>query len=196
MENDNSHSNSSANVKQIIEACLFMSPKPLSFEDLFKLCEVNVLEFRKALNELMNELDERNSAMEVVESASGFQMRVRTELLDKVGFFAASPELSPSITKTLAFIAYKQPVKQSLVVRYRSNVAYDDIKILLEQGFISREPFEKTFILRTTKKFVDYFGEKPVKLVKHEKPAEPSQNQGKILEKEQVLAELTQDFEF
>src|SRR3989338_9025246 len=180
-------------VKQVLEAALFMSPKPIHFNDLFRLGNGNILEFRKSLNELMNDLDERDSALELVETGSGFQMKVRHELLDKVNFLASSPEMSSSVTKTLAFIAYKQPVKQSLIVKYRSNVAYDDIKILLEQGFIAREPFEKTFILRTTKKFVDYFGENPVTLVKHSQNPAPEAKNTENSKEQQEIPTLKKD---
>ena len=66
--------------------------------------------------------------------------------------------------KTLAFIAYKQPLMQSNLVKVRSNKAYDHLKILEEKGFVSKEPKGRSYMLRTTKKFVEYFGEKALKL--------------------------------
>jgi chromosome segregation and condensation protein ScpB len=60
--------------------------------------------------------------------------------------------------KTLALIAYKQPINQSLVVKYRNNKAYDHLKLLLDEAFIKKEPKGRTFVLTTTTKFIEYFG--------------------------------------
>jgi len=60
--------------------------------------------------------------------------------------------------KTLALIAYKQPIIQATVVKYRNNKAYDHLKLLLDEGFIKKEPRGRTFTLTTTTKFIEYFG--------------------------------------
>lgn len=155
-------------VKKIIEAALFMSSKPIPFMELLKLSE-SALELRKSITELTNFYNSSDSALEITETPAGFQMRVRLNYADKVNHLAAaSSEFSSSVMKTLALIAYKQPLIQAELIKYRSNKAYEDVKVLESLGFISREPNQKTFILRTTKKFVEYFGPNPVKLVKHE----------------------------
>ncbi|HLC36193.1 MAG TPA: SMC-Scp complex subunit ScpB [archaeon] len=158
-----------AEAKKVIEAALFMSPQAISFNELVSLAG-GVLELRDALNELMKEYSERDSSLEIIESAGGFQMRVKDSYYSKVKNFAASSNLSQSYLRTLALIAYKQPIKQATVIKYRSNKAYDDIKVLEEMGFISREKNERTFILRTTKKFVKYFGDNPIRLEPYEEP--------------------------
>ena len=60
--------------------------------------------------------------------------------------------------KTLAFIAYKQPISQAVVVKYRNNKAYDHLKLLFDEGFIKKEPKGRSFVLTTTTKFIEYFG--------------------------------------
>ncbi len=153
-----------ADTRKVIEAALFMSPTAVSFGELLGLSG-NVLKLRKAVNELITKYNTDESALEVVETNSGFQMKVKPAIENKVTHFAASSEFSKSALKTLAFIAYKQPIKQSILIKYRSNKAYDDIKILDEKGFISKEPANRTYLLRTTKKFVKYFGDDAVKIV-------------------------------
>jgi len=115
------------------------------------------------LNELIHEYAERDSALEISEDSNGFKMYVREEYEDHVTHLASSPEFHKGIMKTLAYIAFKQPIKQSDVVKYRNVKAYDHIKMLEDRGFISKEKKPPTFILRTTKKFYEYFGKDAVK---------------------------------
>ena len=59
--------------------------------------------------------------------------------------------------ETLAVIAYKQPIMQCDVIKIRGNKAYDHVKTLVEQGFITNERSGRTRILKLTEKFYDYF---------------------------------------
>lgn len=152
-----------------IEAALFTSPNPLSLTDLYNLTKENVPELRIALNELIEFYNSGNSALEIIESTQGFQMKVNKEFAEKVQHLTKSPELSRGVMKTLAFIAYKQPIKQSDLVKYRTTSAYDEIKVLEEKGYISRELQGRTFIVRTTKKFLQEFGQDALILKEKEK---------------------------
>lgn len=145
-------------LKKTIEAALFMSPAVISLDILAKICRKNVAEVRVALNELMHEYSERDSALEIRDEEKGFRMAVRKGLEDSVGHLAASPELHKGIMKTLAYIAYKQPVRQTEIIRFRNNKAYEHVKVLKEKGFIRKEPAGRTFTIYTTKKFHEYFG--------------------------------------
>ena len=60
-------------------------------------------------------------------------------------------------TKTLAIIAYKQPVTQSEVIKIRGNKAYDHIKSLREQSLISADRKGRTRLLKVTSNFYEYF---------------------------------------
>jgi len=85
-------------------------------------------------------------------------MRVKEEYEDKVSHMATDSMFNRGVMKTLALIAYKQPIEQALVVKYRNNKAYDHLKVLFENGFIKKDPKGRTYILSTTTKFVEYFG--------------------------------------
>jgi len=67
------------------------------------------------------------------------------------------PELPSSLTKTLAIIAAKKPIKQSTVVKIRGNKAYDHIKKLQKLGFVVSSKNANTLLLDVTQKFFDYF---------------------------------------
>jgi segregation and condensation protein B len=88
----------------------------------------------------------------------GFLMRVKEDYEEKVQHFAQNTLFSRSVMRTLALIAYKQPIAQSKVVAYRNNKAYDHLKLLLDEGMIKKDPRGRTFVLTTTTKFIEYFG--------------------------------------
>ncbi len=150
--------------KKTMEAALFMSPRPLSLSELYDITKAELKDLRAALNELIEKYSEEDSAIEIAEANLGYQMRVKPGLDERVSHLASTTQFSRGVMKTLAFIAYKQPIKQSVLIKYRTTSAYDHIKHLEEMGYISREPDDKTYVLRTTKKFVREFGDNPVKL--------------------------------
>ena len=144
---------------KLIEAALFMSPKALGIGDLMQSLSLQDYGLvKKAAFDLMNEFNSRDSALEIAESEGMFQMKVRSEFDSHVQEFAAESMFNKGTTKTLALIAFKQPIMQSAVIKYRNNKAYDHIARLLEDGFIAREHKGRSFVIRTTKKFLEYFG--------------------------------------
>ncbi len=160
-------------LKKTIEAALFMSPKPLPLQELAGVCKIPELAVvETSAMELMKEFNSRDSALEIVKEVEGYRMRVKPEFDQNVTHLAASSELSKAIMKTLAYIAFKQPVKQSQVIKFRSSKAYEEIKILEEKGFISRERSGLTYNVRTTKKFLEYFGKGSIMLKKNPKYGE------------------------
>jgi segregation and condensation protein B len=145
--------------EKILEAALFMSPKPLTLDELNSIAQnQSRLETKSMLTELINFYSTRKSALEIVELPVGYQMRVKEDYEDYVSHFAQNSMFNRGVMKTLAFIAYKQPISQSVVIKYRNNKAYDHLKLLLDEGFIKKEAKGRTFILTTTAKFIEYFG--------------------------------------
>ncbi len=149
---------------KVMEAALYMSSKGSSIEELGKMANIPLLKTREYVPELIESFNRRDSALEIVEDIGGFRMKVRAPYDEKVSHLAGASELSPGEMKTLAFIAYKQPLIQSQLVQVRSNTAYDHLAVLVEKGFVSREPKGRTYLLRTTKKFSEYFGAHALKL--------------------------------
>ena len=145
--------------EKVLEAALFMSPKAIPLEELNEIASVNSrLETKAMMEELIGFYRSRKSALEIVELPIGYQMRVKEQYEEKVKHFAQDSVFHKGIMKTLALIAYKQPIHQSLVVQYRNNKAYDHLKVLFENGFIKKEPKGRTYVLTTTTKFIEYFG--------------------------------------
>ncbi|MCR4335985.1 MAG: SMC-Scp complex subunit ScpB [archaeon] len=144
--------------KRIIEAALFTSPGSVSMRDLAKITNSNVAEVRVLVNELTHDYEAKNTSLEIRNDAEGARMAIKEEYEEHVSHMAASPELHKGIMKTLAYIAYKQPVKQAEVINYRNSKAYEHIKLLKEKGFIKKEKKGITYIISTTSKFKEYFG--------------------------------------
>ncbi|MCR4369228.1 MAG: SMC-Scp complex subunit ScpB [archaeon] len=148
----------SKKAKRVIEAALFTSPGTVNMRELAKITDLNVAEVRVLVNDLIHDYEAKDTSIEIVDEPDGVRMAVKEEYEDFVGHMAAAPELHRGMMKTLAFIAYKQPVKQSDVINFRNSKAYEHIKLLKEKGFIKKEKKGITYIITTTPKFREYFG--------------------------------------
>lgn len=145
--------------KELIESALFMAPGSLEFKDIARLVSVKDNRHVEAmLAEIMQDYN-CGKGIEVVSRDGTYQMRVRPAHLEKVKHLALKAGMPKGVQRTLALIAIKEPIKQSLVVKYRNVKAYEHLKQLAEQGFVQRERFGRTYLLRTTQKFKEYFGE-------------------------------------
>jgi len=146
--------------KKVIESALFIAPGALRIDDIAKLVNVKQRHLvEKMLDELTADYKKRNTGIEIFCLDGTYQMRVKPEYLEKVRHLATTAEISKSVQRTLALIAVKEPIKQSLVIRYRNSKAYEHIKFLLEKEYIQRERAGRTYVLRTTEKFKQCFGE-------------------------------------
>jgi len=144
--------------KRLIEAALFMSSKPLTTEDLSKLTGIASMgKIEESIEELRKEYGDRG--FEIVRSSEGWSMEVRSEILPKVAHLTRYSDLSGGHKRTLALIAYREPVKQSEIVRMQGNKAYSYIKRLVKKGLVKSEKEGRTRILMLTKEFERYFGE-------------------------------------
>ncbi|MEM5853757.1 MAG: SMC-Scp complex subunit ScpB [Candidatus Aenigmatarchaeota archaeon] len=146
------------NTKALIEAALFVSDKPLSVDKLAKILNLNVEEVKKNLVKIQEELRKEDHGVELVETTEGFEFRVKQEYREKVAKLAPFADLSDGMMRTLAIVAVKQPIKQSVIVKYQGNKAYGYVAALEEKGLIKSEKFGRTKLLSTTPEFEKYFG--------------------------------------
>ncbi|EEB74308.1 SMC-Scp complex subunit ScpB [Thermococcus sp. AM4] len=146
--------------KALVEAALFVSGRPLSLKELSKALGIKSLDYLEKLIELIAaEYAERKSAIEVVRVLGDkFVMQVKQEYSQRVIHLMPRPDLRTGELKTLALIAYLQPIEQSKIVKLRGSQAYEHIKKLIEMGLIYAEPYERTKILGTTQKFAELYG--------------------------------------
>ena len=145
--------------KALLEAALFVSDKALSMEKLSKIVGVgSEEEIRKMLAELQEDLSDDSRGIELVESPEGFELRVKPVYREKVARLAPFADMSDGMMRTLAIIAAKQPIKQSIIVKYQGNKSYGYISNLEDKGLIKSEKAGRTKMLTTTPDFERYFG--------------------------------------
>ncbi|MBI1970284.1 SMC-Scp complex subunit ScpB [Candidatus Woesearchaeota archaeon] len=153
-----SSSGSSGELKKKVEAILFAAGRKVTIQELCELCNVTEPGLIKlAVKEFQQELTERDAAVFLTEEADGWKLTVRESYLPLVQNITPHTELDPALLETLAVIAWKQPVLQAEIVRIRSTTAYEHIKVLEEMGFVSKEKQGRSFVLKATGKFFDYF---------------------------------------
>jgi len=144
--------------QKTLEAALFMSSRPLMLDELGKILGVSSLGYvKEMLEKLQKEYEGRG--MEIVSSPQGWLMQVRSELLPKVAHLTPYSDISEGCKRTLALIAYKEPVEQSEIIKLQGNKAYSYIKQLHRRNLVKSEKKGRTRTLRLTKEFERYFGE-------------------------------------
>ncbi|NOX71159.1 MAG: SMC-Scp complex subunit ScpB [Candidatus Micrarchaeota archaeon] len=144
--------------KKIIEAALFMTSRPLTLRELSKISDVKSLGYiREVIEELSNEYAERG--VEIVEFPDGWMMQVKREFLDRVSHLTPYSDLLEGHKRALAIIAYKEPIKQSDLIKIQGNKAYNYIKTLERKGLIKTEKHGRTKVISLTAEFERYFGE-------------------------------------
>jgi len=144
--------------KRIIEAALFMSSKPLEISDLARISGIGAIGFVESqIKQLQEEYNKSGSALQIVCEEGKYLMRVRSDYERKVSDLAKEAEISRGALKTLALIAKNDGIKQSKVVEMVGTTVYDHVKELVEKEFITAEKQGRTKMLRTTKRFKEYF---------------------------------------
>ncbi len=147
------------NLKALLEAALFVSDKPLSLERLSKVVGLGSEEdIKRLVEEIKQELNRDDRGIELVETPEGFELRVKKDYREMVAKLAPFADLSDGMMRTLAIVAVKQPIKQSLIVKYQGNKAYGYVDGLEKKGLIKTEKAGRTKIVTTTPEFEKYFG--------------------------------------
>ena len=143
-------------LKSKIEAVLFITSRAMQPLEIAEIVNVEESLVESALLDLMFDYSSRNGALEI-DDEDGYIIQVKAEHMDIVEKLCPV-ELKPAVLKTLTVIALKEPIRQSYLKEIRPS-AYDHIAELLEQGLISRTKDKngRSFNIRTTKKFQEYF---------------------------------------
>ncbi|AIZ57103.1 segregation and condensation protein B [Candidatus Methanoplasma termitum] len=140
-----------------VEAALFSSPEKVNVEQIAERTGIPVDDVKVALRDLKKEYDERESAIMIAKIGNEYKMMLKPEYSEVTGKFAKA-ELTGGMMRTLSTIAYNQPVLQSELFNARGVRTYDDVRALVEMGFVSAKRVGQTKELTTTKKFSEYFG--------------------------------------
>jgi len=145
------------NLKKL-EAVFFVSGRFLNMQELISLSDLNPIIINELIGKLQDKYEKQESAMEIVEKNGLWKMDVRQEYSGIINKLATgSAEFSKAEQETLAIIAFKQPIKQSVVIKIRGNKAYDHVKKFFELGLIKKKKIGHTNELSLSDEFYDYF---------------------------------------
>jgi segregation and condensation protein B len=142
----------------LIEAILFVSGRFLGMKDLIMISGMNPIIIGEIIEKLKESYSEMESALQIVEKNGMWKMDVKQQYSGIVNKLAAgSSEFTKAEQETLAIIAFKQPIKQSVIIKIRGNKAYDHIKRFSELGLIKKKKQGHTQELSLSEEFYDYF---------------------------------------
>ncbi len=143
-------------LKSRIEAVLFVTAKALTLDELSVYLDEEPEFVEEALLELIMDYASREGALEI-DDEDGYILQVKEEYSDIVEKICPI-DISSAVLRTLLIIAIKGPIRQSELVKLRSN-AYEHIAELVEKGLVSKHKDRngRSINIKTTSKFAEYF---------------------------------------
>lgn len=141
-----------------VEAVLFSVGRKVSTEELLQLTNItNIDDLKSILYQLQDHYETNDSSLMLIEDNDSWKLTVKDNFIPIMQNIVTDTELSKTVMETLAVIAWRYPILQSDVIKIRTNKAYDHLKILEENSFISRTKFSRTNQIKLTDKFFSYF---------------------------------------
>ena len=147
--------------QKIIEALIFSSSEPISYNDLKKTIIESDL-----LDEILTSLEDKYSAsgINLNRINNTFAFRTSPEVSEYLNIEKIVPKpLSRAATETLAIIAYHQPITRSEIENIRGvSLSRGTLDILLELGWVQPGKRKLTpgnpLTWKTSNAFLDHFG--------------------------------------
>ena len=122
------------------------------------LTDLNPILLRQLIEKLIDKYSGEGSAIQILNKQDRWRMDVKEEYRNMVNKLATgSAEFTKAEQETLAVIAYKQPVKQSIIVKIRGNKAYDHIRNFINLGLVKGKRMGHTKELTLSEEFYNYF---------------------------------------
>ena len=122
------------------------------------LTDLNPILLRQVLEKLNLRYSKDTSAIQIMNKGDLWKMDVQEEYSNMVNKLATgSSEFTKAEQETLAVIAYKQPVKQSVIIKIRGNKAYEHVKKFASLGLLKAKRQGHTMELNLSDEFYNYF---------------------------------------
>lgn len=159
-------------LKSVVEALLFVTSDPLELDKIQEIVgseysgqKLDKKQIREALEILAADYQNRNTALQLVEIANGWQLCTKKEYavwLDKLAKNKDVYKLSNSALETLSIIAYKQPLTRAEVEHIRGVDSGGVMHNLLEKRLVRitgrKEVLGHPLLYGTSDEFLQYFG--------------------------------------
>src|SRR5205085_11141992 len=157
---------SSASLKAVIEAVIYVTDEPLSPEQIASAVGRSLGEVKEILKQLTAEYAAPDRGLSVRELAGGYKMSTKPEHHEAIRLFVKrlQPPLKLSLPalETLAVIAYKQPITAPEIMDIRGVQGAGVLKTLLDRKLIAesgrKDVVGKPILYKTTKEFLVQFG--------------------------------------
>lgn len=141
-----------------LEAVFFVSARFLNMQELISLTDLNPIIIEELIEKLQDKYEQTDSAIEIVDKNKMWKMDVKPAYHGIINKLAGGKsEFTKAEQETLAIIAYKQPIKQSVIIKIRGNKAYDHIKKFEDLELIKKKKVGHTHELSISDDFYDYF---------------------------------------
>ncbi|MBN2065831.1 MAG: SMC-Scp complex subunit ScpB [Candidatus Thermoplasmatota archaeon] len=145
---------------RLVESVLFSASTPVTINEIKEATGLSRAKVTSALDSLIEEYTvkrKKETSMEVVKAGDKYTMQIKKQYVDQ-SIMVAQPEIEDQLLKTLALIAFHQPVKQSNLRRMLGTRVYDHVDELVSKKLVYSKPHGSTEMLTTTKRFPEYFG--------------------------------------
>jgi segregation and condensation protein B len=146
------------NSEEKVEASLFIAGRFLNLQELIMLTDINPVMLKEILHRLEKKYSENSGIIRLVHRTNSWKMDVAEKyhyLINKLA--TGSAEFTKAEQETLAIIAYKQPIKQSVIIKIRGNKSYDHIKKFRQLGLVIAKRIGHTLELTLSEEFYEYF---------------------------------------
>jgi len=144
----------------LLEAALYVAGRPLTITTLASVLKTRSKRKVERLAQRLIEIyKNRDTSLEILAlQDERYVLQLKADFTPEVRRLALRPLLSVGPLKTLSYIAYRQPVPQTIVIDVRGQHAYNHLKQLEDLDLITRERAGRSKVIRTTEFFADYFG--------------------------------------
>lgn len=144
-------------IEQVIEAVLFSSGHPMTVPEIEEAIGRPRSEVRDGVKKIRRMYQNRKTALEITKIGRKYSLQLKSDF-NRYGMEMMDEELEKPLLKTAALIAYYQPIRQSELKKMVGEKVYDHVDSLKEKGLILSERDGRTYSLRTSPKFQEYFG--------------------------------------
>jgi segregation and condensation protein B len=157
---------STALLKAVIEAVIYITDEPLTPEQIATATEQPLERVKEILSQLAAEYAAPDRGLSVRELAGGYKMSTKPEHHESIRLFVKKLQpplkLSLAALETLAVIAYKQPITAPEIMDVRGVQGAGVLKTLLDRKLIAtsgrKNVIGKPIMYKTTREFLIQFG--------------------------------------
>lgn len=152
--------------KQVIEALLFASAKPVTVAEIRKVMKfLAPKQIEGLINEIKESYLQAGHSFEILEIAGGYEVATKKEFAPwilKIELQKKAKQVTQSALETLSIMAYKQPITRAEIEELRGVDAGGVVNTLMERGLVKivgkKEVPGRPFLYGTTEKFLEHFG--------------------------------------